>query len=179
MKRLFAALAGGILFAGTAAQAGDRWVLEKSELTYHVSHLLHQVAGTSRAARGKGACGEAGCQALVAAPVNTFGSEDGNRDLHMLETTRGIQHPMVVVKAAGKGAWTPGTFAAELDVDFAGKSVHYAAVPFEAVAEGTLLKVHGTVPMKLTDFSIPAPSLLAVAVKDEVPVDVTLWWKHE
>jgi hypothetical protein len=67
----------------TLCFAKETWVLETSTLTYHVKHKLHRSEGTSVAARGKGLCAPAGCDFLVAAPVNTFVSGDNNRDLHM------------------------------------------------------------------------------------------------
>ena len=71
------------------AQTDSQWVLEQSTLTYHVSHPLHQVDGVSHAARGKGVCHAGQCDFLIAVPVKSFDSGDSNRDLHMLQVTRG------------------------------------------------------------------------------------------
>src|SRR5215475_6856315 len=81
-------------FAGAQAQ----WILTESTLTYHVSQPLHQVDGVSHAARGKGVCREGQCDFLIAVPVKSFDSGDSNRDLHMLQVTRGAQYPMVTVR---------------------------------------------------------------------------------
>jgi hypothetical protein len=54
--------------------AGSTWVLQKSELTYHVSHPLHQSEGVSHAAKGKGTCRAGECDFLIAAPVKSFDS---------------------------------------------------------------------------------------------------------
>src|ERR1700682_1139729 len=88
-----------LLVAPLLAQADSQWVLEQSTLAYHVSHPLHQTDGVSHAARGKGVCHAGQCDFLIAAPVKSFDSGDSNRDLHMLEVTRGAQFPMVVVRA--------------------------------------------------------------------------------
>ena len=80
------------------AGADSQWVLEQSILTYHVSHPLHQVDGVSQAARGKGVCHDGQCDFLIAVPVKSFDSGDSNRDLHMLQVTRGAQFPMVTVR---------------------------------------------------------------------------------
>ena len=66
---------------------------EQSTLTYHVSHPLHQIDGVSHAARGKGVCHAGQCDFLIAVPVKSFDSGDSNRDLHMLQVTRGAQFP--------------------------------------------------------------------------------------
>ena len=34
-------------------QTSSQWVLEKSTLSYHMSHAMHQVDGVSKAAKGK------------------------------------------------------------------------------------------------------------------------------
>src|SRR6202047_739230 len=81
-------------FGGSDSQ----WVLEQSTLTYHVSHPLHESEGVSHAARGKGVCHAGQCEFLIAVPVKSFDSGDSNRDLHMLQVTRGAQFPMVTVR---------------------------------------------------------------------------------
>src|SRR5579862_8163418 len=84
----------------TAGPAGGQWVLEESTLTYHVSHPLHQVEGVSHAARGKAVCQNSQCDFLIAAPVKSFDSGDSNRDLHMLQATRGGQFPVITVRTS-------------------------------------------------------------------------------
>ncbi len=78
--------------------ADTQWILEQSTLTYHVSHPLHQTEGVSHAAKGKGVCHAGQCDFLIAVPVKSFDSGDSNRDLHMLQATRGAQFPLVVVR---------------------------------------------------------------------------------
>ena len=80
------------------AAADSQWVLDQSTLTYHVSHPLHQVEGVSHAAKGKGVCHAGQCDFLIAVPVKSFDSGDSNRDLHMLQVTRGAQFPIVTVR---------------------------------------------------------------------------------
>src|ERR1700730_1774889 len=82
----------------TLAQTDSQWVLSQSTLTYHVSHPLHQTEGVSHAARGKGVCHAGQCEFLIAAPVKSFDSGDSNRDLHMLQVTRGGQFPLITVR---------------------------------------------------------------------------------
>ena len=87
-----------LLAPSTLACADSQWVLGPSTLTYHVSHPLHQSEGISHAARGKGVCHAGRCDFLIAVPVKSFDSADSNRDLHMLQVTRGAQFPMVTVR---------------------------------------------------------------------------------
>ena len=80
------------------AQTDAQWVLQQSTLNYHISHPMHEVSGVSREAKGKGVCHAGQCDFLIAAPVKSFDSGDSNRDLHMVEATRGAQFPMVIVR---------------------------------------------------------------------------------
>lgn len=164
---------------GVVARA-ESWVLEKSALTYHVTHTLHKVEGTSTGARGKGVCDEKGCKFLVAATVNGFMSGDTNRDLHMLETTRGASFPVVKVSVALPNAPATKTFAADLEIEFSGEKATYKAVPFTVVdSPAGGLHFTGVIPLNIDDFKIPAPSLLGLAIKREVPVDVDMTWKKQ
>jgi hypothetical protein len=69
------------------------------------------------------------CDFLIAAPVNTFDTGDSNRDLHMLQVTRGAQFPMIIVRSqAARGDAIPsGAIYADLEVQFAGQTVDLQA----------------------------------------------------
>src|SRR5580704_15810119 len=113
-------------FKPALAQADRQWILEQSTLTYHVSHPLHQVDGVSHAARGKGVCHAGQCDFLIAAPVKSFDSGDSNRDLHMLQATRGAQFPIVTVRTRlPETASASATVHADLEVEFAGQTTQY------------------------------------------------------
>jgi hypothetical protein len=177
MKKFILCLA--VVVSGVAVRA-DSWVLEKSALTYHVTHTLHKVEGTSTGARGKGVCDETGCQFLVAATVNGFVSGDSNRDLHMLETTRGASFPVVKVSVVLPTVPEGKTFVADLAIEFAGEKATYKAVPFTVVDRSAgNLHFKGVIPLDIDDFKIPAPSLLGLDIKHQVPVDVDMTWKKQ
>lgn len=161
------------------AQAHTQWVLEKSTLTYHISHPMHQVDGVSRAAKGKGICHAGECNFLIAVPVKSFDSGDSNRDLHMLEATRGAQFPMVVVRTQFPAAATTSpTIFADLQVQFAGQTAYYHHVPFQRTTEGNVVRITGTIPATCSDFKIERPSFLTVPIKNEIPVKVDMTWRH-
>jgi len=164
----------------TLAQTDSQWVLSQSTLTYHVSHPLHQTDGVSRAARGKGVCHAGKCDFLIAVPVKSFDSGDSNRDLHMLQVTRGGEFPMVTVRTSlPEEASASATIHADLEVQFAGQTVKYKQVPFEQTKQGDETKISGTIPATLSDFKIDPPSLLTIAVKNEIPVRVEMTWRRE
>jgi hypothetical protein len=156
------------------------WVLKESTLTYRVWHPLHQTDGVSHAARGKGICHEGQCDFLIAVPVKSFDSGDSNRDLHMIQVTRGAEFPMVTVRTRlAESAAASSTIKADLEIQFAGQTAHYQQVSFEVTAQGNERKITGTIPATLSDFKIDPPSLLTMPVKNEIPIRVEMTWNEQ
>lgn len=178
MKKILLAL----LFAAlpTFAQSDTQWILEKSTLSYHMSHPVHEVDGVSHAAKGKGVCHAGQCDFLIAAPVNSFNSGDSNRDLHMLQVTRGAQFPMVIVRTRFPEAETTSpTVYADLEVQFAGQTATYKHVPFQRTTKGKDVEISGTIPSTCSDFKIDRPTFLTVPIKNEIPVRVDMTWEQK
>jgi hypothetical protein len=174
MKKLFILF---LLLPLPLFAADQTWVLKQSTLTYHVSHPLHESEGTSHSARGKGICHEGQCEFLIAVPVKTFDSGDSNRDLHMIQVTRGAEYPMVTVRThLPESDETAAQIKADLEVEFAGQTAHYKQVPFQVSTQGTEKHITGTIPATLTDFKIQPPSLLTIPVKNDVPIRIDLTW---
>lgn len=162
------------------ARADGQWVLEQSTLTYHVSHPLHQTEGVSHAARGKGVCNAGQCDFLIAVPVKSFDSGDSNRDLHMLQSSRGAQFPLVTVRTRlPEAASASATIHADLEIQFAGQTAQYKQLPFQLVKQGNDIRISATIPATLSDFKIDPPSLLTFPVKNEMPVRVEMTWRPQ
>jgi hypothetical protein len=163
-----------------APAADTQWALEQSTLTYHVSHPLHQTEGVSKTAKGKGVCHDGQCDFLVAAPVKSFDSGDSNRDLHMLQAARGAEFPLITVRTRlPEDASAAATIHADLEIQFAGQTVQYKQVQFQVVTQGKQIRISGTIPATLADFKIDPPSLLAMPVKNELPVRVDMTWRPQ
>jgi len=160
------------------AQAADQtWSLDQSTLSYHMSHPMHEVDGVSHGARGKGVCHAGQCDFLIAAPVKSFDSGDSNRDLHMIQTTRGAQFPIVQVRLRlAQAALTSPTLDCDLEVQFAGNTAHYTHVPFQQTIDGQIHHITGVVPATLTDFKIDPPTFLTMPIRNEIPVKVDAFW---
>src|ERR1035438_9037275 len=170
-------MAFALLALSALAIADSQWVLQQCTLTYHVSHPLHQSEGVSHAARGKGVCHGGQCDFLIAVPVKSFDSGDSNRDLHMIQVTRGAEFPMVIVRTRlPESDATSATISADLEIQFAGQTAQYKQVVFEVVRQGNETRFSGTIPATLTDFKIDPPSLLTLPVKNEIPVRVEMTW---
>jgi hypothetical protein len=163
-----------------ASAADSQWTLQQGTLTYHVSHPLHQSEGVSHEVRGKGVCHAGQCDFLIAVPVKSFDSGDSNRDLHMIQVTRGAQFPMVTVRTKlPESASTSTTIQADLEIQFAGQTAQYKQVSFQLVTQGNQIRITGTIPATLTDFKIDPPTLLTLPVKNEIPVRVDLTWHSQ
>ena len=174
-------LIGLLLFAAPAlAQADNQWLLQQSTLTYHVSHPLHQSEGVSHEAKGKGVCHTGQCDFLIAVPVKSFDSGDSNRDLHMVQAVRGAQFPLVTVRTRlPEDESSSATIRADLEIQFAGQTAEYKQVPLQLTKDGDNFRINATIPAKLSDFKIDPPSLLAIPVKNEIPVRVEITWHQE
>ena len=162
------------------AAADSQWVLQQSTLTYHVSHPLHPSEGVSHGAKGKGVCHAGQCEFLIAVPVKSFDSGDSNRDLHMIQVTRGAEFPLVTVRTRlPESDAAASTINADLEIQFAGQTAHYKQVPFKVEKQGGETHITGTIPATLTDFKIDPPSLLTMPVKNDIPVRVDLTWRPQ
>ena len=107
------------------------------------------------------------------------GRQEGRtgRNVH---AARGATFPMATVrtKVPENGAAT-GTIHADLEIEFAGQTAHYKQVPFQVTTTGDETRIAGTIPATLSDFKIDPPSLLGVAVKNEMPVRVEMTWRPQ
>lgn len=174
-------LAAALLLAAFPAfgQKAEQWALTESTLTYHVTSPVHEVNGVSHAARGKGICQDGHCNFLIAAPVKSFSSADSNRDLHMLEATRGANNPLVVVHAIfPEAALQQATIYADLEVQFAGQTAHYSHVAFQRQSESDAMRITGTVPSTCSDFKFQRPSFFGMSISNDIPVRVDATWKQ-
>jgi hypothetical protein len=159
------------------AAADTSWILDQSTVSYHVSHPLHNTDGVSHMAKGKGVCHAGQCDFLIATPVKSFDSGDSNRDLHMLQVTRGGEFPLVTVRTQlPEAASTSTSIHADLEIQFAGQTHTYKQIELKLAAKGTEIRVTGTIPATLADFKIDPPSLLAVPVKNEMPIRIDMIW---
>ena len=160
--------------------ADHQWMLKQGTVIYHVSHPLHPTMGRSRAVRGKGICHEGQCDFLIAVPVKTFDSGDSNRDLHMIQVTRGAEFPMVTVRTRlPESAATASNIKADLEIQFAGQTAQYKQVELQLAPQGSDIQVTGTIPATLADFKIDPPTLLTLPIKNEIPIHVDLTWSPQ
>jgi hypothetical protein len=169
-----------VLVLPLVAGGDSQWVLQRSTLTYHVSHPMHESEGVSHAARGKGVCHAGECDFLIAVPVKSFDSGDSNRDLHMIQVVRGGQFPVITVRTRLQESAAANTaIRADLEIEFAGQTVAYKQITLQQSTEGGATRITATIPATLAAFKIDPPTLLAIPVKNEMPVRVDLTWRRQ
>ena len=149
----------------------------RSAITCRIPCTRSTASATPLAAR---ASARPECDFLIAVPVKSFNSGDTNRDLHMIEATRGAQFPMIVVRARfPQSEITQQWIHADLEVQFAGQTAHYSSVPFERSEQGSEVRITGTIPLTCSDFKIDRPSFLGIAIKNEIPVRIDMSWHSQ
>lgn len=152
-----------------------------STVTYEVIHKLHKVRGSSKKIEGKArilADGKA--QVMVRVPVDSFDSQNVNRDAHVKEVVEAARYPMVEIKASADGVAPPATFPSTVEKTF------NAEVSFHGVKKQLQLpvkltfdsadKVHATASLGLSfdEFKIERPSLMFVKVEDTIKIEADL-----
>lgn len=165
---------GGFLTAQPPAFTGN-WQLKESEVSYTVNHPFKTATGISRASKGKGRCSAMQCEVLIAVAVGSFDSGDSNRDLHMLEATKGAAFPVVTVRAQFKP--TAGTSRVDFEIEFAGVKAVAQGVELVLNQQGKMLQAEGKFTLRLSDFSIVRPSLLGLAIDNDVPITIRSVWE--
>ncbi len=98
----------------------------------------------------------------------------------MLQVTRGGQFPIVTVRFRLPEDQTgAATIRADLEVQFAGQTAQFKQVVFQSHFLGTEARISGVIQATLLDFKIDPPSLLAIPVRNEIPVRVEMTWHKQ
>jgi polyisoprenoid-binding protein YceI len=144
---------------------GDK---SKSTISYDMVHPLHQWTGTSKDLTSIIVLDQAKneiVQVAVKAKVASFDSQNANRDSHMIEVSEGLKFPDVTfvsnkIQNNGDQLTVTGT----INFHGVGKAVTLTCNRKDSKND---IQVSGTFRVKLTDFNISPPSLLAVSTEDE------------
>jgi hypothetical protein len=67
----------------------------------------------------------------------------------------------------------------DLEIEFAGHIAQYKQVQFQLAKQGGGMRISGMIPATLSDFKIEPPSLLSIAVKNDIPVRVEMTWRPQ
>lgn len=154
------------------AQTATTHTLTSGTAKYEVSYLTKTVHAESKNVKGKVVC-EAECEFLLAIPLKSFDSGDSNRDLNMQSTVEAGTFPVVTAKGKfKKELWGQKEFNLEATVNFHGVDSNYT-VKVTETGKRASFKVN------LEKHKIERPSLFAVKIDSEVPLDFKLTWSEE
>ena len=148
--------------------------LARGQAEYTVSHLVKTVKGTSKELKGKMVCNDGSCEFLVAIAVKSFISSDSNRDSNMQTILEIIKYPLITVQ----GQLTESDLAKDHFALLAKEKLH-------GVEKDYTLKLvkkeqfSGSLTLSLKDHNVERPSLLTVAIENEVPVHFSLLWSED
>jgi hypothetical protein len=153
----------------------------ESTVTYHVVHKLHKVDGVSKKVEGRAKIVPGGpTQVAIRVPIESFDSDNVNRDAHMKEVTEAAKYPTVEVKALGDGIALPATFPAEIkksmkaQVNFHGITQNIdvpVTIKFEAADK---VIVTTSFSLSLDAYKVERPSLVFVKIDDALVIDAKL-----
>lgn len=154
----------------TSAQELSKVFADKktSTISYTMHHPLHTWDGTSKEVNSvilTNADKSIIKQVAVSVKLATFDSQNANRDSHMIEVTEGLKYPTI--------SFTSTSIQTQGDVLLVKGNLSFHGVTqpisFEAKRKvvGAKLEVSGNFTLKMTQFKISPPTLLAVATDDE------------
>ena len=75
-----------------------------------------------------------------------------------------------------EAAFATATIHVDLEIQFAGQTAQYKQVPLQLATQGNQIRISGTIPATVSDFKIDPPSLLSIAIKNEMPIRVDMTW---
>lgn len=177
-----------LLLAPTAARAQTRVTgtmdSRRSTLVYAAHHPTHDWRATSRSVTGTVAfdpANAAGAAVTIRVPVASFDSGNDSRDDHMIDAVKGDDNPTIVftssrvvptVWARTADGWS-GTWQVTGAMQFAGRTVEMT-LPVNIAVHGTAFSATSQFPISITAFGIRPPSLLGLAMRDNVELVATL-----
>lgn len=146
-----------------------------SSISYTMKHTLHEWTGTNKAVEGVIQYDDKTHQVIkvaILAKVSGFDSENSNRDSHMLEVTEGIKYPnisFVSTSITDKG----NTIDVKGQLSFHGvmKEISFTVNQQE---QNNHKVIRGFFPILIEDFKIERPSLMMIAVENEVKIEFTM-----
>ncbi len=150
-------------------------------LSYKMVHKFHEVVGTAKKIEGKARLLSNGTtQIMVRVPVESFSTENSNRDAHMMEVVEAQKFPTVELKALATGVQTPAKFPATVKAKVKGVVTFHGVQKPEEVdvavtfADATHGEATASFTISMEAYGIERPSLMFVKADDAVKIDAKL-----
>jgi len=175
MKQIFLIFA--IILSNTIVNAQNQTPTKlycdksNSTITYSMNHPLHSWTGTSKELSSVIITDENReiiSQVAVSVKISTFDSKNANRDSHTMEVTDAIKYPNITfnsksIKQEGNKLSVEGT----LSFHGVNKDISFVA---EKNENKNKIQVKGAFEIKMTDFNIDRPTLMALPTDDEIKI---------
>jgi polyisoprenoid-binding protein YceI len=150
-----------------------------STITYAMRHPMHAWEGVSRDVTAAIVYDDEAKKVetvAVLAKVASFDSQNANRDSHAIETMEGIKFPNVTFASQQVQDNGAGKLTVTGNLTFHGvtKSVTFPVIRRES--GGTAI-YEGNFDLKLSDFKIEKPTLMAIPTDDELKMKFSLGFK--
>jgi len=147
----------------------------KSSISYSMHHPLHEWTGVNNEVTSIILTDDSKTnisQVAVTVKLASFDSKNANRDSHVLEVAEGLKFP--VVKFSSSSIETKGDkLSVKGNMTFHGVT---QLISFEANQKkvNDKLEISGNFSIKMTQFGIEPPSLLAIPTDDEIKMSFTV-----
>jgi polyisoprenoid-binding protein YceI len=150
-----------------------------SSITYAMRHPMHSWEGTNRDVTAAIVYDDETKKVetvAVVAKVASFDSQNANRDSHAIESMEGIKYPNVTFSSQQVQDNGAGKLTVTGNLNFHGvtKSI---TIPVTRRESGGMAIFEGNFDLKLTDFKIEKPTLMAISVDDELKMKFSLGFK--
>ena len=172
MKKVISGLLLSLLLSSAWAQQ-IKFTADKklSSITYSMYHRLHNWDGISRELNSvilADAAKNTITQVAVSVKVSSFDSKNANRDSHTMEVTEGLKYPNITfssteIQQQGDQLFVKGV----LSFHGVNRNINFEALRKKS---GDKLEIQGAFTVKMSQFNIEPPTLLAIPTNDEFKI---------
>ena len=153
-------------------------LLEKSSITYHMKHKLHEWDGVSDKLKIQAVWDKSNnriTKIAVVTKVSSFNSGLSNRDSHMIEILDALTYPNVTFNSTSI-MYNQNDILLKGQLQFHGvtQQINFNAKQFSL--DDNLI-FEGSFPIMLEDFKVKRPSLLFVKAENKIQIKFKIYFK--
>ena len=153
---------------------------EKSTITYHMRHKLHEWDGVSDKLKIQANWENASpvnkiTKIAISTKVSSFNSGLSNRDSHMIEVLEALSYPNIIFNSTSI-IYNQNDLLVNGQLQFHGvtKQISFNAKQSDKIGN---IFFEGAFPILLEDFKVKRPSLLFVKADNEIQIKFKLYFK--
>ena len=156
-------------------------LLEKSTITYHMRHKLHEWDGVSdklkiQAIWDKSASNNRITKIAVVTKVSSFNSGLSNRDSHMIEVLDALTYPNIIFTSTSI-SYNQNDILVKGQLQFHGVTQQIAFNAKQHFLDDNFV-FEGSFPVLLEDYKVKRPSLLFVKADNEIQIKFKIYFKQ-